>query len=75
MSKEEAIQAMREGKKVTHPFFASDEWITMDNGKVLCEDGCRHNAYEFWLIRTHAGFLAGWEIYDGNNFHLTPPSR
>ena len=27
MSKEEAIQAMKEGKKVTHRFFSSDEWM------------------------------------------------
>ena len=31
MSKEEAIQAMKEGKKVTHRFFSSDEWMTIEN--------------------------------------------
>ena len=29
MSKEEAIQAMQEGKKVTHSYFSKDEWMTM----------------------------------------------
>lgn len=27
MTKQEAIQAMREGKKVTHRYFSSDEWM------------------------------------------------
>ena len=35
MSKEEAIQAMKEGKKVTHRFFSSDEWMTIENGFLL----------------------------------------
>lgn len=41
MSKEEAIQAMKEGKKVTHRFFSSDEWMTIENGFLLLEDGVR----------------------------------
>ena len=44
MSKEEAIQAMKEGKKVTHRFFSSDEWMTIENGFLLLEDGVVLNA-------------------------------
>lgn len=29
MTKAEAIQAMKEGKKVTHHLFSPDEWMTM----------------------------------------------
>ena len=39
MSKEEAIQAMKEGKKVTHRFFSSDEGMTIQNGVLLVADG------------------------------------
>ena len=75
MSKDDAIKAMRNGKKVTHPFFTSDEWISMEGNKIVCEDGCRHNFYEFWSIRTNLGFLAGWEIFDKErNTHLYIPT-
>lgn len=33
MSKEEAINQMRRGKKITHTYFLSDEWMTIKNGK------------------------------------------
>lgn len=42
MTKQEAITAMREGKKVTHRYFSSNEWMTFDNdGKILLEDGVK----------------------------------
>ena len=35
MTKQEAIQAMREGKKASHRYFSSDEWMTIKGGNVL----------------------------------------
>ena len=35
MTKQEAIQAMREGKKVTHRWFSPNEWMTIKAGNVL----------------------------------------
>jgi hypothetical protein len=50
MSKEEAIQAMKEGKKVTHRFFSSDEWMTIENGFLLLEDGVRISLEDFLIF-------------------------
>lgn len=63
MTKQEAIQAMSEGKKVTHRFFSSEEWITMENGTVLCEDNHRHFPQVFWAHRENKGFEKDWSIW------------
>lgn len=67
MNKAEAIQAMQDGKKVTHVSFTSDEWATMQNGKILLEDGVRCSPAEFWRWRTAAGFDNGWEEFITEN--------
>lgn len=70
MTKQEAIQAMREGKKVTHRFFQPDEWVTwVISGLGECddmyitEDGCRLSSEDFWTLRTDPAWETGWEIY------------
>jgi len=41
MTKEEAIQALNEGKKVTHRYFSDDEWVEkLADGRYRFEDGC-----------------------------------
>ena len=50
MSKEEAIQAMKEGKKVTHRFFSSDEWMTIENGFLLFRRWRTYLFGRFFLI-------------------------
>jgi len=73
MTKDEAILAMREGKKVTHRYFTPDEFVYMDgknislNGNDLYyffEDGVKVSATEFWKYRTDASFETDWEIYN-----------
>lgn len=40
MTKEEAIRAMSEGKKVRHRYFSKDEWVTINSsGLYEFEDG------------------------------------
>ena len=40
MTKEEAIQAMKNGRKVRHCYFSKEEWMTMNSdGMVVLEDG------------------------------------
>ena len=63
MTREEARHAMREGKKVTHTYFSSEEWVTMDNGLILFEDGVRCSSYEFWRWREDSIFDDGWEFF------------
>lgn len=63
MTKGEAIQAMREGKRVTHKYFAKGEWATMKDENIVLEDGVVCSQYEFWMFRDAAYFHDGWEIY------------
>ena len=63
MTKKEAIRAMREGKKVTHDYFTKEEWMTMENGQLVLEDGVRCSPDEFWRWRTHEGWENGYSIF------------
>jgi len=63
MTKDEAIQAMREGKKVTHKYFTPDEWVTMEGDEILLEYGVRCDEYEFWKWRTSPIYETGWSLY------------
>lgn len=57
----EAIAAMQEGKKVTHPHFEDGEWATMRNGAVVTEDNVVHP--NFWAYRTDESWRSGWVPY------------
>lgn len=62
MTKEEAIQAMREGKKVTHQFFSPDEWMTMREGQIVLEDGVVCSPGDFWIYRRGSEWDDGYEL-------------
>lgn len=64
MTREEAIEQMKQGKKVTHRYFSNDEWMTIENGKFLLEDGVRISFEEFWLYRYQDSWKDGYEIYE-----------
>ena len=64
MTKEEAIKAMSEGKKVRHRYFSSDEWMTqLPNGDYLFEDGVICPPEEFWQWRADTEWSDGYEIF------------
>ena len=64
MTKEEAIKAMSEGKKVRHIFFSPKEWMTqLPNGDYLLEDGVICSPEEFWQWRTDTEWRDGYEIF------------
>ena len=63
LTKEDAKQAMREGKKVTHKYFSPGEWATMENGMVILEDGVRCSSQEFWHWRQQSFFDNDWSLY------------
>lgn len=39
MNYEEAVEAMKQGKKVRNENFTSDEFFEMKDGKIVCEMG------------------------------------
>ncbi len=65
MTRNEAITAMKAGKKVKHRYFSDHEWITMKGNEVVMEDGCRIDKTVFWQDRENKAFEIDWEIYEG----------
>ena len=64
MKKKEAIQAMKEGKKVTHENFTSSEWMTMNCGQIEFEDGVKCDSRVFWSDRNDDGWSSGYSIWN-----------
>jgi hypothetical protein len=61
LTKQEAIQAMLEGKKVTHQYFSEKEWVKMStSGMYLFEDGYTCPSELFWQDRKGEGWQTGW---------------
>lgn len=58
MTKEEAKQALQEGKKITHTYFMNTEFIHLVNGIEYFEDGVKVPAY--WWSGVY--LLDGWSI-------------
>lgn len=65
MNKQEAIEAMEAGQKVSHKWFTSEEWMTMQEGYIIFEDGCQCTPREFWQSRVDASWEDDWKIFDG----------
>lgn len=63
-TKEEAIEMMGKGIKMTHRYFDSEEWITIDeNDKIETEEGYKVHQKIFWEDRTVIGWETGWKIF------------
>lgn len=62
MTKDQAIAAMRSGKKVTHMYFSPEEWITMKGYMIVTEKGCEYTAEEFWRYHQTERWNDGWSI-------------
>lgn len=68
MNKQEAIQAMRDGNKVTHKNFDSKKWMR-SSGRITFyefEDGnlCSHS--QFWGIRQEEVWNTGWRVINSS---------
>lgn len=63
MTKEEAIEHMLDGTKVTHKYFSDDEWVTIKNGLILLEDGITCTSNDFWKYRQSDFYNNGWELF------------
>ena len=68
MNKQEAIQAMQQGKRVTHRDFDPNEWMSMKDGMMVLEDGVIHGVTctpeEFWKYRTDSRWDDGYELFE-----------
>jgi len=65
LTKDQAILAMLDGKKVRHRYFEEDEFIFLaDKIKNIYEfeNGLQASATMFWFDRRIEEWLTGWEI-------------
>lgn len=55
---------LKKGKKITHEYFISDEWMKLDNeGDFLFEDDVVIDQTEFWEHRRGKYWETGWSVY------------
>ena len=64
LTKAEAIQALKEGKKLTHRYFYSHEWIRQEGFTMIMEDGASIDTDTFWKEREGIGFENDWSIVE-----------
>ena len=68
MNKQEAILAMKEGKKVRYKNFLPNEYMSMKDGMMVLEDGVIHGVTctpeEFWKYRTDPRWDDGYEVFE-----------
>jgi hypothetical protein len=62
MTKQQAVDAMREGHKVRHRYFTDDEWIAFKNGDFVDEQDYIMGP-EFWDFRKSEAWETGWSVY------------
>jgi hypothetical protein len=61
MNKLEMMQAVKDGAKVTHPYFSPDEWMAKGSGGgVVFEDGVKCSWGKYWLYRQGIGMESNW---------------
>lgn len=63
MTQDEAKQAARKGQKITHTYFSSNEFVTVEKGILKDENDYHLNWDEFWEIRSGASWQRDWDIF------------
>ena len=74
MTKQEAIELMKKGERLSHYGFTPDEWIesNSDGSIYTLEDGVKCTFTEFWIWRKDVLWLNGWNLVKSNKAQLTP---
>jgi hypothetical protein len=66
LSVQEAIQAMYDGKKVTHRFLTQEKFMKLTDTLYEFADGRKCDPVLFWKLRgLHKEWLTGWSLYVG----------
>ncbi len=63
MNRSEALQFMKDGSKISHEYFQSHEWMTIQDGKILLEDGVKCSVEEFFAYRTSSDWEEGYFFF------------
>lgn len=64
MTKDEALEKMKQGFKVSNEYFTSDEFLYMKNGVIMSEDGYNFNDWFFNIRKGEEWKLTGWRVYN-----------
>jgi len=66
MTRAEAQVALLEGKKISHEYFADDEFVVLreTDKKLICEKGYVLDKQEFWLLRGTPMFDNNWRVIE-----------
>lgn len=62
-----AISAMMCGSKVTHKLFSPEEWMTLEDGVLLFEDGVHCDVDKFWADRCDHSWDSGYKLWSDPN--------
>ena len=65
MTKDEVMQQLQQGKKVTHESFGIGHWIQVHRNSNFYLDESKNliNIERFWRYRPDIKFLIGWTLY------------
>jgi hypothetical protein len=64
MTKQEAVEAIEAGEKVSHRFFTDEEYITKGkDGCYVFENGYEFLPFVFWSDRNTEEWGDGWAIF------------
>ncbi len=64
MTKDEALEKMKQGFKVSNQYFTSDEFLYMkEDGVIMSEDGYNFNDWFFNIRKGEEWKLDGWRVY------------
>ena len=67
MNKAQAITEMEKGNKITHEGFTDDEWMVIEGGQMVLEDGVKCSHEEFWKWRTEDYWNKGYSLWVDRN--------
>jgi hypothetical protein len=63
MTKDQAIEAMNAGYRVTHRWFSPDEYIFIRNGILYDENDNYMHLPDFWDVRSTPDWQIDWSIF------------
>lgn len=63
LTKDQALEEMKAGKKVAHSYFTSEEYLHIVNGVITSEDGYDFTRW-FNILSLEDGWkLVGWRVW------------
>ncbi len=68
MTKDGALLAMMAGEKISHQYFMDEEYLYMDKGTIMTEDGYAlgNERGPWWANKAGDNWKAGWKLYKEN---------